>query len=134
MSTARFIRFVAAGGAAAAANFGSRLLLSHVMPYVPAIVVAYCIGMITAFTLNRLFVFEDASNHMREQALWFTIVNLAAVAQTVLISLLFARVVFPWIGFDWQAETVAHAIGVAVPVITSYYGHRKLTFRGNKHQ
>jgi putative flippase GtrA len=132
MTVPRFVRFLAAGGLAAAANFGSRILLSEVMPYVPAIIIAYSIGMTTAFILNRLFVFDDAANNMREQIVWFTLVNIAAVLQTVLISLLFARIVFPWMGFDWHVETVAHGIGVAVPVVTSYYGHRKLTFRGRQ--
>src|SRR5262245_57682609 len=82
----RFVLFVLAGGTAALANFGSRIGLSLVMPYVPAIVVAYCIGMLTAFVLNRAFVFTDAGTRMRHQVFWFVVVNLLAVAQTLAIS------------------------------------------------
>jgi putative flippase GtrA len=129
MKPPRFVLFLAAGGIAAAANFGSRFAFDLLMPYVPAIVLAYCVGMATAFTLNRAFVFTGAANPVRQQATWFVLVNLAAVAQTVLISLLFARWVFPATGMDWHPEAVAHAIGVVVPVFTSYIGHKTLTFR-----
>jgi putative flippase GtrA len=127
--TRQFLAFLLAGGIAALANFGSRIALGLVMPYVPSIVLAYCIGMLTAFVLNRLLVFKDAGNALGQQALWFVLVNLAAVAQTVLISLLLARWLFPAIGMDFHPETLAHAAGVAVPVVTSYLGHKHLSFR-----
>lgn len=129
MNIPRFALFVIAGGLAAVANFGSRILLGEVMPYAASIVVAYCIGMATAFALNRLFVFTAATNPMQQQVTWFVLVNIAAVLQTLLISLLFARLVFPWIGMDFHPETAAHAIGVVVPVFSSYIGHKHLTFR-----
>jgi putative flippase GtrA len=129
MVSARFVKFVVAGGLAAVANFGSRILLSSVMPYVPAIVIAYCFGMTVAFLLNRLFVFGDAANRVQEQAVWFVLVNVMAVLQTVAISLLFARWIFPAMDMSFHAETIAHAIGVIVPVFTSYVGHKRLTFR-----
>lgn len=113
-------------------NFGSRLVLSVFMPFVPAIIVAYAIGMCTAFALNRLMVFSSPENSIGSQMGWFVAVNLAAVMQTVLISLLLARLVFPWAGMTFHPESVAHAIGIAVPVITSYYGHKHLSFKARR--
>jgi len=127
--TRQFVKFVAAGGFAAVVNFGSRILLSNWMPYVPAIVLAYCVGMLTAFIINRQFVFEGSDRPLHHQAWWFTAVNLAAVLQTVAISLMFDRWVFPALGMRWQPESVAHAIGLIVPVFTSFAGHKYLTFR-----
>ena len=129
MISRRFALFVLCGGTAALANFLSRIALSHVLPYVAAIVVAYCVGMLTAFVLNRAFVFRDAQTHMRHQVTWFLVVNLLAVAQTVLISLLLARWLLPLLGVHWHVETLAHAVGVIVPVVTSYLGHKHWTFR-----
>lgn len=129
MITRQFVKFVVAGGIAAVVNFGSRILLSRWMAYVPAIVVAYCIGMLTAFIINRQFVFEESDRPLHHQAWWFTAVNVAAVLQTVAISVLFDRWIFPAIGMNWQPEAVAHAIGLIVPVFTSYVGHKYLTFR-----
>lgn len=125
----QFLWFLVAGGIAAVANVLSRIGLSEILPYVPAIVIAYLVGMATAFVLNRALVFKGASNSMGSQVGWFIAINLLAVAQTVLISLCLARWLFPWMGLDWHPETIAHAIGVMVPVVTSFVGHRMLTFR-----
>lgn len=45
----KFFKFLVAGGLAALVNFGSRILLNNFMPYAQAIIIAYCIGMLTAF-------------------------------------------------------------------------------------
>lgn len=124
----RFLRFLLVGGFAAAVNFGSRIVFDLAMPYVLAIVLAYGVGMATAFVLNRRFVFVGAGGAVGRQAGWFVLVNLAAVAQTVLVSLLLARWLLPAVGWSWRPETVAHAFGVAVPVVTSYFGHKWLSF------
>lgn len=129
MKSRQFILFLVAGGAAAVVNFGSRIVLSLWMHFIPAIVIAYLIGMLTAFVLNRLFVFEGAINTLRNQATWFTLVNLAAVLQTLVISLLLADHLLPAMGVRAHAETIAHGIGVLVPVATSYLGHKHLSFR-----
>lgn len=125
----QFALFLVAGGLAACVNFFSRMLLSHWLAYSAAIVAAYVLGMITAFVLNRLLVFKQVSHSMRHQVFWFTMVNLAAVLQTLAISLLLAQWLFPRIGFLWHPETVAHAFGVGVPVVTSFVGHKYLSFK-----
>jgi putative flippase GtrA len=127
--TRQFFIFAVVGGIAAIANFCSRILIGHWLSYSASIWVAYVIGMITAFILNRIFVFSVTSNRLHQQIFWFTAVNLVAVLQTWIISLLLARHAFPWMGFDWHPETVAHAFGVAAPIISSYFGHKYLSFR-----
>lgn len=127
----QFVLFLFAGGVAASVNFGSRILMSAWVNYVPAIVIAYCLGMATAFTLNRLFVFQKSNKALRSQLGWFVAVNIAAVAQTLLISLMLAHWAFPLMHINYHNETLAHAIGVAVPVITSYFGHKHLSFAKN---
>jgi len=129
VTVGQVVRFVAAGGTAAVVNFGSRIVLSHVMPYAAAIVVAYCIGMTTAFVLNRIFVFPGARNALHSQAAWFIVINLAAVLQTLAISLILVEWLFPMLGFTWHAETVAHGVGVLMPVFTSYIGHKRYSFK-----
>ena len=116
-------------GVAAIANIGSRILFNLWTPYVPAILLAYCVGLCTAFALNRAFVFRETTNPLHHQAFWFVMVNLAAVLQTLAVSLLLARWLFPSVGFAWHVDTIAHAIGVAAPAASSFLGHKYLSFR-----
>ena len=123
------IRFVLAGGFAALVNFGSRIVLSLWLPYAVAVVMAYCAGMATAFVLNRRFVFRHATNRLHAQIIWFVTINLLALVQTLAVSVLLLRVVLPLCGIGWHAEELSHAAGIAVPIVTSYLGHRRWTFR-----
>ncbi|WP_077439503.1 GtrA family protein [Rhodanobacter sp. C01] len=125
----QFLLFLITGGLAALVNFFSRIGFSRWMDYTPAIILAYACGMITAFVLNRLFVFRHSINRLHHQMFWFAVVNLFAVAQTILVSLVLAELLFPRMGMTWHAESVAHGIGVLVPVVTSFLGHKHLTFR-----
>lgn len=121
--------YLAAGGIAAAANFGSRFLFSRWLPFEAAVVAAYVVGMVTAFVLMRRFAFSAGRSSPRAQVLSFCAVNGAAVLQTVLVSALLARIVLPGLGVPGDHEALSHAVGVVVPVVTSYFGHRYLTFR-----
>lgn len=131
MISRRFLLFLVAGGLAALANFGSRIAFSTVMAYVPSIVLAYCVGMATAFVLNRRFVFTDAAGSLRSQGAWFVLVNIAAVVQTIIVSLLIRDWALPAINVTFHPEAIAHGVGVIVPVFVSYIGHKRLTFRSN---
>lgn len=125
----RFVKFVLVSGVAAIANIGSRILFNFWVSYVPAILLAFCVGLCTAFVLNRMFVFRETTNPLHHQAFWFVVVNLAAVLQTLAVSLLLARWLLPLGGFTRHVDTIAHAIGVAAPVVTSFLGHKYLSFR-----
>lgn len=123
------LRFLLAGGVAAALNFGSRILLSLLLPYPVAVALAYFFGMATAFVLNRRFVFPGSTNALHQQALWFITVNLVALLQTLAVSVLLADFILPWAGLTWHADEIAHAVGIVTPILTSYLGHRRFTFR-----
>jgi putative flippase GtrA len=125
----QFVTFLLTGGVAALVNFGSRILLSRWLSYSGAVIVAYLIGMITAFVLARIFVFRPNSNDMRRSALIFTAVNVVAIAQTWLISMLLAYHLLPWAGVTRFVPEIAHAAGVIFPVFTSYLGHKFWSFR-----
>ena len=125
----QFVRFVLAGGIAAAANFGSRFVFSYWVNYELAIILAYLVGMVVAFTLMRGHVFNAKDKALFPQINKFIGVNILAVLQTLIISVLLARWGLPALGIADNAEAIAHFVGVLVPVITSYLGHKFLTFR-----
>lgn len=127
-----FARFVLTGGFAAGVNFLSRIALSQFMSYRFAVFFAYIIGMITAFVLSKIFVFQKSGQSATNEFIKFTIVNLIAVIQVWLISVGLAEYGFPAINFIFYPEEVAHLIGISVPVVTSYYGHKHFSFAEKK--
>lgn len=122
-------RFVFVSVLAALLNFLSRILFSVFVPFPVAITLAYFVGLATAFFLNRKFVFRGSTNTVGNQAFWFFVVNIVALAQTLLVSLLLADLALPALGVREHAEIIAHAIGIAAPIFTSYFGHKHLSFR-----
>lgn len=129
MITPQFTRFLIAGGIAAGANFGSRFVFSVFFAYSVAVFFAYLVGMLVAFLLMREHVFHASQGSLAPQVIKFVGVNLVAVLQTLAISLLLARWVLPSVGIQDHAEALGHLVGVLVPVVTSYFGHKFLTFR-----
>lgn len=127
----QMLRFVAVSAIAAALNFSSRVVFSAWLPYPAAITLAFFVGLTTAFVLNRRFVFQASTNRLEVQMFWFTLVNLFALAQTLLVSLLFADVLLPGIGIRAHAQEYAHALGIVVPILTSYFGHKHFSFRNS---
>lgn len=129
LAASEFVRFIFTGGIAAAVNIGARLALSNVMGYQASILVAYLIGMTTAFVLAKSLVFQASQRSTSGEYLRFSLVNLVALGQVWLVSVGLDSLVFPYLGMSWHPETVAHIIGVVSPVVTSYYGHKFFSFR-----
>lgn len=125
----QFLTFLVTGGTAATVNFGSRLLYNRWLDYSTSVIVAYITGMVTAFTLARLFVFKESEQSVPKSAFFFVLVNLVAVAQTWAISMGLAYWLLPAMGVTRGAPEIAHAVGIVVPVFTSYLGHKRWSFR-----
>lgn len=124
----QFIAFIIAGGIGAVVNIVSRIAFNLVMPYEVAILVAYVCGMTAAYVLNKKLVFAASGRGVTSEYMRFTLVNMVAVTQVWIVSVGLARLIFPAIGFMWHDETIAHIIGVLVPVFTSYLGHKHFSF------
>lgn len=124
----RFAVFLLTGGCAAAVNIAGRATFSLVLPFAPAVALAYIVGMTTAFLLAKLFVFAGSGRRMYVEYCRFALVNGAALVQVLAVSVLLAKIVFPAIGFAWHADLIAHAIGVVSPVLLSYKGHKRFSF------
>ena len=125
----QFLVFLLTGGTAAAVNFGSRILYSRWLDFSAAVIVAYITGMVTAFVLAKLFVFKDSKQAVHRSIVFFILVNLVAVLQTWAISMGLAYYLLPAMGVSAFVPEIAHAVGVAVPVFTSYIGHKRWSFR-----
>lgn len=129
MLSKQFFYFILCGGLAAGLNWGSRFLFALVVPFEIAVVLAFFVGLLSGFILMRFFVFDGGNKPIAPQISKYILVNLFALLQTLLISLIFARWALPAVGINDYAEGLGHLVGVLVPVITSYFGHKFLTFR-----
>ena len=125
----QFMTFLLTGGVAAAVNFCSRIVYNLWVSFSAAVIIAYITGMITAFILARLFVFKDSSQSLNRSMFFFTLINLVAVLQTWLISMAMVYYILPGMGVDFFNRELAHALGIVVPVFTSYLGHKHLSFK-----
>jgi putative flippase GtrA len=127
--SSNFARFVLTGGTSAVFNALSRILFSLVFTYEQAIVLAYLVGVVTAYVLARVFVFQRSGRSAPQEFLRFALVNVVSLTQVWAVSVGLAHYLFPAIGFAWHAELVAHVIGLSSITVTSYYLHKHFSFR-----
>ncbi|MDX2347065.1 MAG: GtrA family protein [Legionella sp.] len=125
----QFFLFLITGGIAACVNFGSCIAFKYWFDFSSSIILAYVMGMITAFILAKYFVFKNSQQSLHASMLYFSLVNLLAVAQTWAVSMGLAYYLLPALGILNFTEEIAHAIGVIVPVFSSYFGHKHLSFK-----
>lgn len=129
LQSSQFLRFLVAGGLAAAVNFLSRFLYSLFCDFEVAVTLAFFTGLSTGFVLSKNCVFTESKNNVNTQAGLFALVNLVALAQTWLISVYLSKYLLnDRLGME-LGQTAAHFLGVVFPVGTSYFGHKFLTFR-----
>jgi putative flippase GtrA len=124
-----FIVFLITGGLAALINIASRIGFSTVVRFELAVLLAYGVGMLTAYLLARRFVFVDSRTSIRRSFAAFALVNLFAVLQTWLVSMGLRNWLLPLLGIVFFRDLVAHGIGVAIPVVSSYFGHKHISFK-----
>lgn len=125
----QFSYFLISGGISALLNIASRIVFSFFLPFELAVILAYSVGMLSAFILMRRFVFELSTNRVGAQVLRFILVNLIALIQTFAVSILLKEFILMHSPAFALAEIIAHTTGVFVPVITSYFAHKWYTFR-----
>jgi len=123
-----FARFLLAGGLAAVVNFASRMLLQPLAGFGGAVVVAYLAGFLTAFFLNRAFVFPRSGKPMRVEVAWFFLFNLIAFPVVVGSAIVLRDRVFSRFLARDPAEDIAHGCAILVPIAFNFAAHRFVTF------
>jgi putative flippase GtrA len=127
--TRQFGLFIVAGGLAALAHWGSRILFNEFMDFRVALVVAYTIGIGTAFALNKLFVFPDSGRALDAEIRYFVFFNVAAFPLVWGASVFLAEYALPRAGVTWHPREIAHAIAISLPLVLNFYLHKFVTFR-----
>jgi energy-coupling factor transport system substrate-specific component len=130
LTNSAIARFLLCGGSAALINWLARIALSTVMPFVPAVVLAYLVGMLAGFILYRSLVWPNSTTqNWQKQVAPFVVVNLIG-AIVVLTSSLAIIAVGLMLRVPAQIlEAGAHGIGIGVGAVFNYVGHNLVTFR-----
>ena len=123
-----FPLFVLAGSIAALTNIISRILLTIFLNFEISIFISYLIGMITSFLLQRKYVFKSTKKSYKRSFAAFSLVNLFALFQVWLVSLLIKFWFINFISSIPLVEFIAHCFGVVIPTFSSYFGHKYITF------
>lgn len=124
-----FLKFILSGGIAAGMNFFSRMLFGLYLNYTTSIIFAHLVGMLTAYLLFKYIVFSTSENSTPKQLSYFVLINSLAVGCILLISLFFYHVVLARMTDTFWSESISHFVGIAATTLTSYFGHKYLTFR-----
>lgn len=126
--TKQFLGFLAVGGLSAFLHWLSRIWLSNWLSFSLAVIVAYAIGMLVAFTLNALFIFPASEKPRRKQARDFIIVNISFLPIVWLASISI-NIALQAAGMLLYTEAIAHAIAVAIPMFATFLIYKFFAFK-----
>lgn len=127
--TRQFGKFLVAGGLAALANFASRFAFEPQLGFWASVVAAYGVGFLTAFFLNKAFVFRASGKPLHKEIGWFFLFNALAFPVVVGASIVLNAYVFG----RWLPENLsqagAHGIAIMLPVFVNFAAHKFVTFQ-----
>ncbi len=129
LATRQFGLFVLAGIAAALLHWGSRVIFNEFMEFRFALIVAYVVGLVSAFVLNKWFVFPASGQALGAEVRYFVFFNVAAFPLVWGASVALAECLMPSVGFVWHPREVAHAIAIALPLVLNFFLHKFVTFK-----
>jgi len=121
--------FLICGTLAAAVNWFARMILSLWMPFGPAVVVAYAIGMLAGFLLYRRYVWRVSERSLIGQITAFIAVNIAVAGLVLVTALALVALGELVTGRSAIIEALAHGVAIAVGAGANYIAHREITFR-----
>lgn len=125
-----FLSFIFVGSLAATINFFSRIFFSHFFSFTFSIFSAYIVAMIFAYIFSNKIVFKSQPRRQKYRSyIYFVLVNLIAILQIWIFSIFFSGYLLPYLGIHSNVYEISHAISIAIPVFSSYFGHKFFTFK-----
>jgi putative flippase GtrA len=145
-----FAKYLGVAGVGYSFNVGSRIIYSEQFKFgfATSVTLAYGTGMVVAFALTKLFLFDAKnSGNTTKEAIKFVVVSAAAWAVTLCFALLALQInnyyiqvnpdVHNWVktnigalGFAFiNRELASHIFGTGFGFVTNFFGHKLITFR-----
>lgn len=130
--SAQFLRFLAVGGVAAFLHWLARIALSQWLSFSLAVALAYGVGMVVAFMLNRIFVFPLSAKPAHQQLRDFVLVNLAFFP-VVWASSVAIEAGLRYLGLVHFTQALAHAMALAIPMLATFIIYKFIAFKDVEH-
>jgi putative flippase GtrA len=127
----QFGRFLVVGGVALLLHWLSRFVFSWFVSYGWAIVLAYSVGILVGFVLNKIYVFPYSERSLNFEMFFFVFVNVAVFPVVWIVAYALGEWVLP----NWMRPELAlalgHGIAIVVPVFVNFALHKFITFRSS---
>jgi putative flippase GtrA len=130
--TPQFGRFLMVGGTAAFANFSSRFLFRPYTSFVMSVALAYIVGTLISFYLNKHFTF---SSHDEKTELQFAKFLLMASLSIVIASGVakLCMITYDFTNFSYidrkLMESVAHIIAIGFTTLFNFFSMKYFSFK-----
>lgn len=98
------------------------------MTFPVAVAIAYIVGILSAFELNRRIVFPTTNRPMAKQARDFILINVAFFPIVWLAAILF-RIILEHIGITHFVDGIAHGLAIALPMLITFLLYKFVAFR-----
>jgi putative flippase GtrA len=127
--TRQYLAFLLVGGGSVLLNIFVRWLLSHSLSFPAAIAGAYVVSTLTAFLFNAVITF-DVRDRVISRLLKYALVNVIGLMQVLLVSMGLLHVSEGLLPLSkGMMETGCHVVALATLTITSFFLHKKFTFK-----
>jgi putative flippase GtrA len=130
--SAQFLRFLGVGITAALLHWLARIVLSQWMPFAWAVALAYGVGVLVAFLLNRAIVFPASTRPAGQQLRDFLLVNLGFFPVVWGASMAIESALRS-LGVAVYTQALAHGIAIAIPMLATFLMYKFLAFREPDH-
>jgi putative flippase GtrA len=123
----QFIYFLFAGSTAALVNFTSRILLRSYLDIVFSAVIAYSLGLLTAFILYKRLVFPFSGKPLNFQLRRFLSIQIGFMPVVIIIFISLSGI-FNTMGLGNFSEPIAHALSIGMPALITFLLYKLLVF------
>jgi len=127
-----FIRFLLVGGTAAAINFGSRFLFRVFFPYVLSVALAFSLGTVVSFILNKVYTFKAFDESTLAQLVKFVAIAVVSIG-IASFTVYSGMEIYKYIGITWiterEMESVMHLVAIGVVMIFNFLAMKYFSFR-----
>lgn len=128
----QFLRFLLVGGIAALANFLSRFAFQIIFPYTMSVALAFSLGTVISFIMNRSYTFAAYDEKAMIQFIKFiliAVVGIALAAAIAWICMAIYRISRIDLVNEKQMESLGHIIAIFLVTFYNFLAMKYFSFK-----